>query len=336
MKTIFFTTLVALVFATSSVLAQRFQQEAVLIFDDGRVETVWIADANKAKFLYYATVAGVDQNTMLNSKPKSIWLIEPSEYTQAMELYQGRKYEAARGEFAKVRETYSKLKTLPDNHSSLAAFYEMECLRKLGLLDELAKAQEGFLPDDRNSLSREYQLAQLELYALWDAVRTKDWSRLELQCNAKLETKMPGYQRAQVGYCLGLALEGQQKPLAAIDAYNIAMTADTGTSEVITRKAAENALRLYTEDPEVQKAMRLWGTPDEKKNSFGALRLEEAASLAGLYELTLGDGKPLAEESKALLKYLAQAPVGSAPASDEKKEEPKAEDKKGKDKDEGK
>ncbi|MEP4077496.1 hypothetical protein [Haloferula sp.] len=322
MKTVFLTSLAAAVLASSSAMAQRFQQEAMLIFPDNKFETVWIADANKAKFLYYETVNGVDQSTMLNSKPVSIWLIEPPEYSEAMELFQGRKYEEARGKFASVREAYIKLRTLPDNHSSLAAYYTMECLRKLGKLDELAKAQESFVPDDRNSLTRAHQLKQMELYTFWDAVRTKDWSRLELLCNEELKNAMPGNQRAQVGYCLGLALEGQQRSIPAINAYNIAMTADTGTSEVITQKAAENALRLYSADPLVQQAIRLFGTPDEEPNSLGSQRLAEAASVAALYELTLGGGKALSEESKSLLKYLAEAPAKpkAAPA---KKEEAK-------------
>lgn len=326
MKTIFLTTLVAAAFASSSAVAQRFQQEAMLILADNKFETVWIADANKSKFLYYSTVNGVDQNTMLISKPVSVWLMEPAEYTEAMELYQGRKYEEARGKFASVREAYIKLRTMPDNHSALAAFYEMECLRKLGKLDELAKAQELFVPDDRNSLTRKNQLAQLDLYTLWDAARTKDWARLELLCIEKLETKMPGYQRAQVGYCLGLALEGQQKVFPAINAYNIAMTADTGTSETLTQKAAENALRLYGTDPAVQQAIRLYGTPDEEPESLGSQRLEEAASLAALYEMTLGGGKPLTEEAKDFLKYLPEEAAKPEAAPAEKKEDAKKAD----------
>ena len=308
----------------------RFQQEALLIFEDNKFEKVWIANANKAKFLYYTTVAGVDENTMLISKPVSVWLMEPEEYTEAMELFQARKYEEARAKFAAIRKEYISLRTLPDNHSALAAYFEMECLRKLGKLDELAKAQELFVPDDRNSLTRDSQLAQLELYNLWGAVQTKDSARLELLCLEKLDTKMPGYQRAQVGYCLGLSLEGQQKVIPAINAYNIAMTADTGTSETITQTAAENALRLYAADPAVQQAIRLWGTPDEEPNSLGSQRLGEAASLAALYEMSLGGGKALSEEAKGLLKYLPDASAAPKPAAkeEEKKEEAKPEAKK--------
>ncbi|MEM1084245.1 MAG: hypothetical protein AAGI48_08990 [Verrucomicrobiota bacterium] len=323
MKTVFFTALVATVLTTGSALAQRFQQEALLIFEENRFERVWIADANKTQFLYFDTVQGVDQNRMSIGKPESIWLMEPTAYREAMELYQGRKYEEALERFQAVRESHIKLRTLPDNHSSLAAFYAMECLRKLDRLDDLAKAQETFVPDDRESLTRDFQLAQIELYTMWEAVRTKAWPRLELLCNDKLETKMPGFQRAQVGYCLGLALEGQNRPIPAINAYNIAMTADTGASEILTLKAAENALRLYQQDPLVQQAIRLWGTPEEDADSAGALRLAEAASLAALYQLTLGGGNPLPEESKDLIKYLPKE--NAAAAAEEKAPEPKKE-----------
>lgn len=290
--------------ATSAQAQNRFQQEALIINSPSEFEQVWIADSNKTHFIYYATEQGVDTVKKLISAPASIWLMEPPEYTEAMELFQGRKYEEARTKFAAVRETYKRLQEIPNNHSSLAAFYEMECLRKLNKLDELKEIQDGFLPVDRESLTRPNQIQQMEIYTLWDAVRTKDWSRLELLCEEKLESRMPGSQRAQVGYMLGLALEGQKKPIPAINAYNIGMTADTGASEIITRESALNALRLYTQDESVQLAIKLFGTPDEDPESAGALRLAEAASLVSLYQLTLGGGEPLPGEFKDLLKYL--------------------------------
>lgn len=335
MRKLFFTTLAAAVLTAGSAIGQqRFQQEALLVLDDDEFDQVWIADANKTRFLYFDTIKGVDQNTMAIAEPKSIWLMDPPEYLEAMELFQARDYEEALTKFRKVRESHIKLRTLPDNHSALSAFHAMECLRKLGRLDELIKAQEAFVPDDRESLTREFQLSQLELYTLWEAAHTKAWPRLELLSTEKLTTSMPGYQRAQVGYCLGLALEGQKKPIEAINAYNIAMTADTGASEVLTRKAAENALRLYTEDPLVQQAIRLWGTQDEDPNSAGALRLEEAASLAELYQLTLGGGKALPEVSKDLIKYLPKANEEKAAEPEPEKESAKSEGKKGDDKEE--
>jgi hypothetical protein len=118
---------------------------------------------------------------------------------------------------------------------------------------------------------------------------------------------MPGYQRVQVGYCLGLALDSQDKIIPAINAYNIALTADTGASEDLTRTAAANALRLYLKDPGVQTAIKLWGSKDENPNTSGHQMLVEAGALAGLYELSLGGGTPLPAEAKDLLKYKPQA-----------------------------
>lgn len=306
MKSIIAPAFAALLLAATSATAQegRFQQEALIIKNPSEFEQVWIADANKTHFIYYATERGVDTVRKLISGVGSVWLMEPAAYTEAMELYQGRSYEEASKKFAEVRETYKKLQTLPNNHSSLAAYYEMECLRKLNKLDDLKAVQEKFLPVDRESLTRPHQLQQMELYTLWDAVRTKDWARLEILSNEKLEEKMPGGLRAQVGYMLGLALEGQDKGIPAINAYNIGMTADTGASEVITAQSALNALRLYQKDESVQQAIRLHGTPDEDDQSSGALRLEEAASLAALFELTLGGGQALPADFKTLLKYL--------------------------------
>lgn len=282
----------------------RFQQPAVLIYDAERYDDVWVGDANETTVLYFEREQAVNPERVERSKLQAVWLVEPRAYAEAIDLYQGRNYEEAREKFAEVRENYKKLIALPDNHSSLAAFFEMECLRKLERLDDLKEARDRFLPADRESLTRPHQLRQLELYNMWDAVRTADWGRLELICRERLEQKMPGYQRAQVGYCMGLALEGQQRPIEAINAYNIAMTADTGASEVITANAALNALRLYSEDELVQQAVRFKGTPDEDPNSAATARIQEAAALASLYELTLGGGSPLPEKFRYLLDHL--------------------------------
>lgn len=303
----FATALVSLITSASAFAQDRVQQEAFLIFGATEISRVWILNATKTAFAYVETEVSVDVKQMRIREPETIWLIEPADYTEAMELYQGRNYAEAAERFGAVREKYNRLHTLPDNHSSLAAFYQMECFRKLGQLDDLKKAQEKFLPDDRESLSRDHQRRQLELYAMWEAVRAKDWPRLETICRERLEEKMPGYQRAQLGYCLGLALEGQNKTIPAINAYAIGMTADTGASEEITREGALNALRLYKGDEAVKLAIDLHGTADENPRSTGALRLAEAASLASLYELTLGGGTPLPAELKTLVKYLPQA-----------------------------
>ncbi len=307
MKALFSLSLAALALSATVVHAQRFQQEAVLIYHQDKVERVWIGDANKAQILYYETEKGVDSKKLAISKPQSIWLMEPPAYTAALEDFQGRRYEQALEGFRAVREEYKNLIELPDNHSSLAAFYAMECLRKLERFDELAKAREEFQPDDRESLTRSYQQTQLELYPMWEALNAKSWDRLEGIARTHLDKKLPGNQRAQVGYALGVALEGQKRPFEALDSYNLAITADAGGSEVVAANAAERAMRLYLEDENVKAAKRLHGTPEEAPGSTGAARLREAGALSKLYQATLGGGRTLPPELAELSKYAAKA-----------------------------
>lgn len=291
------------VFAAASLHAQQ-QAEAFLIHEQGEIERVWLIAASAAAIRYKDTAEAVDTKDAKIDDFQSIYILEPPALTEAIELFQGRKYAEAGEKLAAVATTYKAIEELPDNPSTAAAYLQLECLRRSGDLEGLAKALETF---DKAGLTREHQLRQLELYAMWDAVRTKDWPRLESIAKERLKERLPGYQRAQVGYCLGLALDSQDKIIPAINAYNIAITADTGASEELARNAAINALRLYKKDPGVQIAIKLWGTPDENPNTSGHQMLVEAGALAGLYELSLGGGTPLPAESKDLLKYKPQA-----------------------------
>ncbi|MGE9269185.1 MAG: hypothetical protein ACQKBU_00135, partial [Verrucomicrobiales bacterium] len=92
MKFIIVTALAAfsLVSITASAQQGRFQQEALLIHSPSEFEQVWITDANKTHFLYYETEQGVDRVKKIISAPASIWLMEPPQFTEAVELFQGR------------------------------------------------------------------------------------------------------------------------------------------------------------------------------------------------------------------------------------------------------
>jgi tetratricopeptide (TPR) repeat protein len=291
------------VFAAASLRAQQ-PAEAFLIRGQGEVGRVWLTAATADAIRYKDSEVAVDAKDAKIAEFQSIYILEPPALTEAIELFQGRKYAEAGEKLAAVATAYKAIEKLPDNPSTAAAYLRLECLRRSGDLEGLAKALETF---DKAGLTREHQLRQLELHAMWDVVRTKDWPRLESIATERLKERLPGYQRAQVGYCLGLALDSQDKIIPAINAYNIAITADTGASEELARNAAANALRLYKKDPGVQTAIQLWGTPDENPNSSGHRMLVEAGALAGLYELSLGGGTPLPAESKDLLKYKPQA-----------------------------
>ncbi|MES2921290.1 MAG: tetratricopeptide repeat protein [Verrucomicrobiota bacterium] len=217
-------------------------------------------------------------------------------FTAAINLYQGRKYQEARAAFAEIAKRYKAEREF----FTPAAFYEMECLRKLGDLDGLAKALGTFAKDPSLGGNR---LRQLEINALWDAVRTKSWDKLDQLAKARLHERLPGDQRVQVAFCQGMASESLGRSLEALAAYNIAMTADAGASEEIARQAALGVLRIHLADAEVKAALTGNGAPDANRESPGFFRLKEAAAVAFLFELTLGAGTPLPAEFKEFLKH---------------------------------
>ncbi len=135
-----FTTTIAVALASQLVQAQdRFQQEAYLIFKGIIAKQVWISKSDDKSVTYYGTFKAVDSETLALADLDTVWLVEPTEYSKAMELFQGRKYEEAQQAFADVRKKFKPLASLPDNHSSLAAFYELESLRKLNKIGKLAE-----------------------------------------------------------------------------------------------------------------------------------------------------------------------------------------------------
>jgi tetratricopeptide (TPR) repeat protein len=230
-------------------------------------------------------------------------------FATALDLYQGRKYHEAMAAFLQIknrREPASGPET-----AAFAGFYAMECLRKSGDLMGLGKALSEYKGTSSLDAGR---LRQLEINRLWDAVGAKDWDRAN-DIAGRLESgPLAVDQRAQVAFCWGLALENRGHPAEALIAHNIAMTVDAGTSEEIARQAALRVLALHRADPEVQAAMDGWGTADENRHSPGFFRLQEAAAVAVLFELSLGAGTPLPAELSGFLKYKGDAQAPSPPA----------------------
>jgi hypothetical protein len=286
-----------------SAFSQAFEAEAIISKpDDGGTFRAWILAASKTKIRYKTTKVSTDFVDASTSDFATVFLVEPPDYAAATDLYEGRKYKEAREAFAAVKERCKPIAVMPDNFHTLAAFHEMECLRHLGDYEGLAAALKTFIKDP---LTRENQLRQLDLYTMWDAVRALAWDRVLIIASERDQEALPGYQRAQVAYCKGLALDNLERGREALIEYSVAMTADSGASEIITQQAGVKALGVYHKDPEVKVAIQNWGTKDENKNSPGYTRLTEAAALAVFYEKHLSLGKALPAELKALGKYVA-------------------------------
>lgn len=276
------------------------QAPALLIYEDGTSDNAYIVAATRSEIRYRPSPQAIDTTDMKLSEVQSVYLLEPKIYREAMELYQARKYAEAKPLFVQVKEMYKPTAALDNNYSTLAGFYELECLRRLADWEGLSKAVEVFRKD---GLMREHHLKQLEIYVFWDALRTKSWQRLVSLGEARLQEKLPAYQRAQVAFCVANAYEALKQSSKALNAYNTAMVADLGATEEIAEQSAIAIMRIHQASPEVQLAIKLWGTPDENKNSTGYLHLQEAASVAHLYNLTLGGGKKLPSIFVPLLKF---------------------------------
>lgn len=269
-----------------SPFAAADEAPARLMYPDNSNEDVIISEYRKGYVTYRMHKNDLNRKRVSKNKFESIYFYKPPLFNEAMELYQSRKYEEAKAKFAECETAYKKVDEAPNNYASLAGFYKLECCRRLFQLDELSSGQEKFRS---GGLTREFQLQQLEVNAFWEAVRLKSWDRLDRLAQSWRKRKVTGPQRAQISYCHGLALEQLAKKdpkrlTDALNAYNMALSADFSASHEIVIAAASNALGMYWNDPKVQLAIKLWGTEDENKGSAGYQRLLEANTLMKLYQ----------------------------------------------------
>lgn len=277
---------------------------SVAVFKDPRVgaKQIWIVAADQKDIAYYL-FEGAQGKPQTSSRAEiaSLNIFAPEDYIEAVDLYEGRKYEAAQTALAKVAETYKRLDSLPNSPGILAGYYEMECLRKLGRFDDLRKKLQSY---NRSSLTLQVAQQQLELYVLWDAARAKLWQKVEELAAEYEGKKLTGPQRAQVAYCLGMALEGLDKPKGdVLIAYQKAITSDAGASEIIARDAALRMLNILHADKSLQAAKSAYDESNGEEKVKGYTLLVEAAGLATLYEQHLGLGKPLDPKFRYMLRY---------------------------------
>lgn len=275
--------------------------EALFIAKDGTSRPIQLLSATKDTFVYQEMRNQGGPVVARIPADGNAYLLEPPELSEAMDLYQSRKYQEARAAFVRVKDAFKPVALLENSPAALAAFYEMECLRKTGDPDGLSAAIQCFTGF---TLTHEYFLSQIELYVLWEAARTKSWERLETLAVERAAARLPGDQRAQVAMCHGLALEGLNRPEEAIAAYQTALTADSGASEEIARAAALRILAIHHADPRVKQAALGKGRTDEDKDG----NLLEAAAVASLFQMSLGAGTPLPDEFKEFPGIQAPAP----------------------------
>lgn len=268
--------------------------EALFIQPDGTSQRVFIVTATKVSVRYREFQEHNEVKDLKIRDLAKIHVFSPPAFEAAMDLFQDRRYQEAKLAFSSLAKSFAPVAILPGNPGTLAEYYELECLRKLGNLDGLSEALKKF---NKDPLVREDHLRQLEIYVMWDAVRVKNWQRVEALAQDRMKQRLPGDQRAQVSFCYALALEALGRPREALNEYNTVMISDVGASEELAQKAALAILKIYLADPAVKEALKR-----ESPSNSGPAALMEARGVAKLYQDSLGLGQALPEEYRVFLK----------------------------------
>lgn len=292
----------------TSASAQKEEHTAKcrLFLNTGAYEDVYILGYRAGTAYYKTAMQSLNELQVKKPKLEAVYFYEPKIFTEAMRLYRDRKYADAKTKFAECETRYKTVEGLPNNYATLGGFYKLECNRKLNDLEALSAELEVY---SKGSLTKEIHFLQLEAYAFWEAVRLKDWARLDLLAKEWESRKIPAEIRVQVEYCHALALDELQKEDPsrldeALNAYNRVMSADATTSIDLVLKSANNLLRIYSEDPGVKLAIKNWKTDDEKKGSAGYQRLMEANTLVQYYkQVGLNDIQLLSKDFEQFSEY---------------------------------
>lgn len=221
-------------------------------------------------------------------------LPDRGEFAVAVDLFQGRKYRDALDTFAAIKSDAESRGE--DRLAMLSEFFRIECLRKSGELEAMAREMQGFVrtPDLGTSLTR-----QMEINTVWATLNESKWEETLKLGSVWDGERLPGAQRAQLAFCKGMALEKLGRASEALDQYQVAITADAGASEDVARKASLGILSIHLADPDVGIALK--AGEGESIPMDAELPLREARAVAGLYEMALGAGMPLPQEYRVFV-----------------------------------
>jgi tetratricopeptide (TPR) repeat protein len=300
MKRFLITAATALLIMQPGEVVAQARIEAIVVPNEGRPLRVWITQVGTAGIRYFRDTQTTAVSELALSQTRAIFFPDSQPFVSAMQQYRAREYRAAADSFAKVAADFQVVRPLPNNPSSRAAFFEIECLRLLGEYGKMAEKLGDF---NKSGISRENEVRQLELNLMWDAVGRKAWDQLGHLVDQHSNTRMPGNQRVQVAYCKGLVLENKGESKNAIDAYNEAIIIDAAASEVVARMAALAILRIHDSDPDVKIAREMWGSEDFKRSLPGYAKLLEAGAVARIYETFISAGAPLPDQYTVYLEY---------------------------------
>lgn len=301
----------------SSALAQEVVQIKATILKRTDKKPVtekpcYIEVAHDGRLFYRKTPNAVDITPMRINAAGAIFMVRPTEFIEAVELFENRKYELALKKFLEVKEKYKRITDIPGSFPAQAGLYELDCYRKLRQFSKLAEKEKVFAKG--KFLKKESQQQQLAIYKLWRSLNDKEYPLIIKQYEDNWRAKkLPNYLRAQLEYVYGKALEAQNRSGDALIAYAKAMNADFAASEAISISSLEASFQLIEKDKEAQTIRGFWDKNDKdnmknKVNTAPFRRLVEASALVKVHDkLGLSGFNEEGEMIKLNPKYAAYA-----------------------------
>lgn len=314
-------------FCVTEVVAQEqaVLAKARLFYTDNSNDDVFVISYRAGVVTYRSDMRSLNILQVKKPKLESIYFYEPKVFSEAMRLYRSKNYDEAKAKFAECEATYKVVDSVPDNYATLAGFYKLECSRRSNDLEALSAELEKY---QRDALTRDFHFQQIEIYTFWEAVRLKEWARLDRLALSWRDRKVPSELRVQIEYCHALALDELVKEDPSrfeelINAYNRVLSADATASIDLVLKAANSLLRVYAEDEEVKFSIKQWDPSPDKAALAGDQKLMEAVTLVRYYKAVgFDDIQPLAAEHEKFLEYAAE---DSIPAPEAKPDADEAE-----------
>jgi len=306
--------------------AKPSMPKARMLDSQNQIKDVFIVESGPSNVRYKET----EIQTNVLDKPRSqiitLFLYEPQSWREAYEQYRNANYKEALEGFAKVKQEQQATAALQNNYVTLARFYELECMRRLG---DYAGLKAGLEKIDVRLLGEGTGFTrQLEILQVFSALGSKEYPRL-IKLGEKLLTNenFNPSQRVAVNYCLGVAYQETKDINNALNHLAFVLSGDGGSSRVMMKDAILRMLDIYDQHPEVQSMLKLAGTEDQPPvNSLPDIMTKEAGNLARSYKEVFFRGEELPEKYAKYLKYAQKRNNpnggGSEKPADEAKSEP--------------
>lgn len=234
-------------------------------------------------------------------KVRGLYFYRPTEFQNGIEAYNDGKFSVAKAAFSECKTKFAKIDKLPQNYSISAAFYEMECARRMRELGTLAKLQKAFRPD---TVVNENYLNQLQIYPFWELYHKASWDKLTQMYDKWKQKKLPGYQKAQLAYCYGSALKELGKKEEAVLQLTTAIALSEYKEPELIADAADKIIEILLADPQVEEALK---AKEQDESSKGYQKLLEAASVARTWE-SLKNVRTIPQKYKRITKFKPKQP----------------------------